>query len=193
MSTSWKTKLAAVVAAALATTLAGTATASGAQAAPSRTQAQLPPTGWKMVVHQVSSSYLFPDNYLDHEGQAVQSWNGGLVQDQGYKWLITQDGDRPGTYRIRSNPNRRCLTSGSTATDYVRMKTCTGSTSQSWYIRHVPGTTDDWAIVPFGYDDHALRPTPPTSTDAYVLPGRMWGGEPDLTHAWRLVDPPRGR
>lgn len=189
MRISLKTKLAAVVAPLVAVALAGTLTAPAAHADP----APQPPTGWKMITHQMSNTYLFPDNYTDNEGDAVQTWNADLVPDQGYKWRISHDSALAGAYRIRTNPHGRCLTAGSTATDYPRMKSCTGSTSQSWYIRRVPGTTDDWALIPYSYDSHALRPMAVTSNNVYVTPSRMWGGDPDLTQAWRLVDPPRGR
>jgi hypothetical protein len=188
MRSSLRTKLTTVAAALLATAFTGAVTASGAQAAPQ----DEPPTGWKMVVHQMSSGYLFPDWYTDTDDE-VQVWNGDLVPDQGYKWLITRDSEHPGTYRIRTNPHKKCLTIGSSTSDYVKMRDCTGSTSQSWYIRHVPGTTSDWAIVPYSYDDYAIRPGSATSPTDYVYPRQMWGGQPDLTHAWRFVDPPRGR
>jgi hypothetical protein len=161
-----------------------------AQAAP----AQQPPTGWKMLVHQMSHTYLFPHGYVDAENAAVQTWNvETLVPDQGYKWQILPDYDGANTYHIRSYPNVRCLTSGATAGDYVRVKPCGVSDSQRWYLRLVPGTTDDWAIVPYTYPDYALAPIGPISNNVWVVPKLMWGGEPDLTQAWRGVNPPSGR
>ncbi|MEW2161306.1 hypothetical protein AB0950_39930 [Streptomyces sp. NPDC007189] len=61
MRLSLKASFAAALASLSALVFAAAASAPSARAA---VEPQ-PPTGWKMLVHQMSSTYLFPDNYAD--------------------------------------------------------------------------------------------------------------------------------
>lgn len=82
-----------------------------------------------LFVHQVTGTYLMTDNYNDNVNETIQTWNLDPPQStpglRGHKWHLSATS--PGTYRIESFDNRRCLTASTvTAKDHPRLQNCDG-------------------------------------------------------------------
>ncbi|GGO52915.1 hypothetical protein [Streptomyces lasiicapitis] len=154
-------------------------------------------SGPYMFVHEVTGTYLETDNYGDAVEICVQTWNLDPTQKDkgwlGHLWYV-ESTSTPGIARIKSYENGRCLTAGSDAKDYPRLKEPNDSRLQEWIIRRVHGSdtvahdADSYALIPRAYDTHALAiRSNYVGNDAYVVPMSMWGGPPSLSQYWKAV------
>jgi Ricin-type beta-trefoil lectin domain-like len=147
-----------------------------------------------MFIHEVTGTYLETDNYNDNANEAVQTWNFDPPKtDKGYLghlWYVEEISHD--AYVIKSYENGRCLTaSAASAGDYPRLQNyAKNDPKQRWNLRRglYGDTSDDYAIIPELYPNYALAIQGDyPRNNAYVVPVRMWGDIPSLTHFWKRV------
>ena len=114
-------------------------------------------SGPKVVVHETTGTYLYPDGWSDAINMGVQNWNEDpLHAGMLHLWYFFANGD--GSYRIETK-NQRCLTSGVTATAWSRFKTAiprSGPGSSGWSGLCSEGTRSEGRPI----SQSSRRPTP---------------------------------
>ena len=160
-----------------------------------------------MLIHQVTGTYFFTDNYTSYPSSFVQNWNQNPILNektkQGYLWVLSKQPD--GTYLIRSwqnnvsNQNQELYLEAAENTDQrwndslpTLQPRNDQHERQSWVLVPVSGDPDTYAIQPKLFPNNALGLHNNVCTnDRYVIANPTWG-KPTFHHYWRLSKPPVG-
>jgi len=164
----------------------------------------------KMLIHQVTGTYLVTDNLHSYPGQAVQTWHvyppNNQEGYQGHLWdLIVADSarelywirsknvvDKKHWMHLQSSPNP--LQEGDGALPNMQKfddnQNRSNKDLQLWKLTKIENESDTYAIHPHLYPECALGlQTNICATDRYVIAQYTWG-RPTFHHYWRLSDPP---
>ncbi|MBT2456688.1 hypothetical protein [Streptomyces sp. ISL-86] len=149
-----------------------------------------------VIIHQLTNTYLKPDNLDEAIGQPAQVWQQDPPNPNfpGLKWNL--DKQENGTYTI-SQANAKTNTLYLTASDKYPPEDTkptlqlskSGKESQCWTVHRITEGRNDWVIFPAGRMDYALSISQKQDSvgfDRYLDMSRLWANEPVPFHYWSI-------